>query len=224
MDKTPPRKLHPSPDLSTEQKILDAARQEFSEHGLDGARMQAIATRAGVNKALLHYYFRSKDKLFEFIIRDLVSGIWSAIRADLDQQPQAIDLRSMIRSLVSAYITALSKHPEMPQILIRQLLTRDKNVRAIARSIIREVGDAPVRIFAAFEKEARAGRIRKIEPVHLILNIIGMVIVTFLSQPIAEIAQQETGFRISYNEHFYKARIESITNMFFDGIAVKELS
>lgn len=57
----------------------------------------------------------------------------------------------------------------------------------------------------------------------LILNIIGMVIVTFLSRPFAEIAQQETGFTISYDEHFYKARIESIVNMVFDGIAVKEI-
>ncbi len=212
--------LHP--DLTTEQKILAAAREEFSERGIDGTRMQAIANRAGVNKALLHYYFRSKDKLFEVIIRDLVSGIWRAIRADLDRQPQALDLRSAVRSLVSAYITALSQQPEIPRILIRQLLNRDKNVRVIARTIIKEVGDAPLRIVAAFQREVKAGDIKKADPVQLMLNIVGMVIVTFLSQPIAEIVRKETGLSIPYDERFYKARVDSIADMVFDGISIKE--
>jgi TetR/AcrR family transcriptional regulator len=216
-----PKPAHAS-DLSTEQKILAAARQEFSERGMDGARMQAIANRAGVNKALLHYYFRSKDKLFEIIIRDLVSAIWRLIHADLEAQPKAPDLRSVIRSLVSSYISVMSQHPEIPLILVRQLLTRDKNVRVIARSIIAEIGDAPSRIFSAFAREAKSGRIKKVDPVQLIMNIMGMVIVTFLSQPIVEIVKQETGFGITYDEKFYKARIDFITDMVFDGIAIKE--
>ena len=54
-------------DLSTEEKILNAAKKVFLTKGMDGARMQDIADEAGINKALLHYYFRSKDKLFEQI-------------------------------------------------------------------------------------------------------------------------------------------------------------
>jgi hypothetical protein len=61
-----------------------------------------------------------------------------------------------------------------------------------------------------------------VDPVQLIMNIMGMVIVTFLSQPIAEIVKQETGFGITYDEKFYKARIDFITDMVFDGIAIKE--
>lgn len=210
------------PDLSAEQKILAAARQEFSERGIDGARMQAIADRAGVNKALLHYYFRSKDKLFEIIIRGLLAEIWRQIHADLSAQPQALDLRSTIRSLVSSYITVMSRQTEIPRILIRQLLNGDRNVRVVACGIIAELGDAPVRILSAFTREVRGGRMRKFDPVQLMLNIIGMVIITFLSQPVAEIVKQETGFGITYNEKFYQERIDFITDMVFDGIAVKE--
>ena len=57
-------------DLNTEQKILLAAKKIFVEKGLEGARMQEIANEAGINKALLHYYFRSKDKLFEGVFRE----------------------------------------------------------------------------------------------------------------------------------------------------------
>jgi AcrR family transcriptional regulator len=216
-------KKHPtSHDLSAEQRILAAARQEFSERGIDGGRMQAIANRAGVNKALLHYYFRSKGKLFEIIISGLLAEIWRQIHADLGAQPQTLDLRSTIRSLVSSYITVMSRQPEIPRILIRQLLNGDRNVRVVARSIIAELGDAPVRILSAFTREVKAGRMKKCDPVQLMLNIMGMVIITFLSQPVAEIVKQETGFGIIYDEKFYKSRIDFITDMVFDGIAVKE--
>jgi AcrR family transcriptional regulator len=184
--------------------------------------MQAIADRAGVNKSLLHYYFRSKDRLFEIIIRDIASSIWRNIRTALDAQPQAPDLRSVVRSLVSSFITTFAQQPEIPRILVRQLLNRDKNVRVIARSIIKEVGDAPHRIFSAFNSEVRAGRIKKVAPVQLMMNIMGMVIVTFLSQPIAEIVRKETGFSITYDKKFYQERIDFITDLVFDGIAVKE--
>ena len=56
-------------DLNTEDKIVNAAEAEFIERGYSGARMQAIADKAGINKALLHYYFRSKEKLFEVIFK-----------------------------------------------------------------------------------------------------------------------------------------------------------
>lgn len=222
MAKKKRRTVVPSPDLSTQQKILSAAQHEFCDHGIDGARMQAIADRAGVNKALLHYYFRSKDKLFEIIVRDLVSSIWRQIHADLRVQSQAPDLRSVIRSLVSSYLSAMSQQPEIPLILVRQMLSRDKNVRVIAHSIIAEIGDAPSRIFSAFTREVKSGRIKKVDPVQLMMNIMGMVIVTFLSQPIVEIVKQETGLGITYDKKFYKSRIDFITDMIFDGISVKE--
>ncbi len=209
-------------DLSAEQKILAAARQEFCEHGIDGARMQSIADRAGVNKALLHYYFRSKNKLFEIIIGSLVSEIWRTIHADLNAGPQGLDLRSLIRSLVSSYIAVMSKQPEIPRILIRQLLSRDGNVRIIAHGIFEEVGSSANRIMAVFRTDMKAGRIKKVDPVQLIMNIMGMIIATFLSEPIADIVREETGFCIAYDDKFYRARIDFITNMVFDGIAVKE--
>jgi TetR/AcrR family transcriptional regulator len=212
----------PRPDLSTEQKILDAARQEFCEQGLDGSRMQAIANRAGVNKALLHYYFRSKDKLFEIIIREVVTAIWRQINADLSTQPQPADFRSAIRSIVSSYIMVFSTQPELPVILIRQLLSRGGDARGIAKYIIHAVGDGPLRIAALFQKEMKAGTIIKTDPVQLMVSIMGMILFTFLSQPIAKAVEKETGFIVKYDNVFYKARINFITDMVFEGIMAKE--
>jgi AcrR family transcriptional regulator len=213
------KKPHPArPDLSTEQKILAAARREFSERGIDGARMQAIADRAGVNKALLHYYFRSKENLFQVIIHDIASTIWQQIHKDLEAQPGTPDLRSAIKSLVSAYIMTFARQPEIPMVLIRLLINRDKNFLPIVQGIIKAIGDEPKKIFSLFEKETKAGTIKKVDPVQLIMSIMSMIIITFLSRPIVEVLQQKTGLSVTFDEKFYKSRVEFITDLVFDGI------
>jgi|WetSurMetagenome_2_1015567.scaffolds.fasta_scaffold07670_3 TetR/AcrR family transcriptional regulator len=216
------KKSHPAPDLSAEQRIRAAALKEFSERGIEGARMQAIADRAGVNKALLHYYFRSKDKLFEIIIRDIAESIWRNIRVSLEERPQNLDLRSVVRLLVSSFINAFSQQPEIPRILIRQMLNKDKNVPVIAGNIIKAVGTAPKRILSLLDKEIRARRIKNVDRIQLMMNIMGMILATFLSQPVAEIVKQITGLGIVYDRKFYETRIDFITDMVFDGILVKE--
>ena len=215
-DPTPVKLL--AVDLTTEQRILAAARQEFCERGLDGARMQAIADRAGVNKALLHYYFRSKENLFQVIIHDIASVIWRQIHNDLEARPGTPDLRSAIKALVSSYIMTFARQPEIPMVLIRLLINRDRNFLPVVQSIIRAIGDEPKRIFTLFEKETKAGTIKKVDPVQLIMSVMSMIIITFLSRPIVEVLQQKAGLSITYDEKFYKARIDFITDMVFDGI------
>jgi TetR/AcrR family transcriptional regulator len=205
-------------DLTSEKRILAAARQEFCERGLDGARMQAIADRAGVNKALLHYYFRSKENLFQVIIHDIASVIWRQIHKDLEDRPGTPDLRTAIKSLVSSYIMTFARQPEIPLVLIRLLINRDKNFLPVVQSIIRAIGDEPQRIFSLFEKETKAGTIKKVDPVQLIMSIMSMIIITFLSRPIVEVLQQKTGLSITYDDKFYKSRVEFITDLVFEGI------
>jgi TetR/AcrR family transcriptional regulator len=210
------------PDLTTEQKILAAARQEFFERGLDGGRMQAIANRAGVNKALLHYYFRSKEKLFKIIISELVTTIWDRIRKELDATPAPTNPRTVISTLVSAYINTFARNPEYPLVLIHQLLHRDKNVPVILNQVITSLGDGPARLIMLLKSEIQAGRVRNIDPIQFIMNVIGMIMVTFFSRPASEIIRQVSGLSIPYDAEFYESRIKAITDMVCEGIMVKE--
>ncbi|HUI91169.1 MAG TPA: helix-turn-helix domain-containing protein [Chitinivibrionales bacterium] len=216
------KKALPPPDLTTEQKILAAARQEFCERGIDGTRMQAIADRAGVNKALLHYYFRTKEKLFHIIIRDLVTTIWGKINRELDSAGTPADARTVISTLVSAYINTFAQNPEYPLILIHQLLHRDKNVPLILNQVIASLGEGPKRLTSLLSSEIRAGRIRKIEPIHFILNLIGMIMVTYVSRPASEMLSRASGLTLTYDEEFYETRIKAITDMICEGILLKE--
>ncbi len=210
---------YPSVDRTTEQKILEAARTEFGEHGLDGARMQSIADRAQVNKALLHYYFRSKEKLFEVILHSIALEIWQTIRLELSNQPKNPDLKTAIRSLVSSYILTFAKTPEIPAILLRLLLTGDKFFPAIVEKIIDAIGDGPKLLLLTFEKEMKAGKIARTDPIQLIMSVMGMIMVTFFGKPIFQILQQKTGMPIAVNtDTFLQERIDFITNLVFDGI------
>ncbi|HMG13903.1 MAG TPA: helix-turn-helix domain-containing protein, partial [Saprospiraceae bacterium] len=91
-------------NISTEDKIIDAAKKVFLQQGYSGARMQDIADAAGINKALLHYYFRNKDKLFELIFLQCTQKMIPTINSVFDSDE---DIFNKIRQFVSTYIEML---------------------------------------------------------------------------------------------------------------------
>src|SRR3982751_3647938 len=98
-------------DLSTEEKILSAAKKAFLTKGMDGARMQDIADKAGINKALLHYYFRSKDRLFEMIFLEEARKFMPRIATIMLSE---LTLFEKIEKFVDQYIDTLSQNPLLP--------------------------------------------------------------------------------------------------------------
>ena len=106
------------PGDSTEQKIFDAAHEVFTQKGMDGAKMQEIADRAGINKALLHYYYRTKEKLYEAVVRVIISkalpAIWHVIESDLP-------LEEKIKRFIETYIGIISRNPFIPLFIISEI-------------------------------------------------------------------------------------------------------
>ena len=103
---------------STEDKILEAAKNVFVAKGMEGARMQEIADEAGINKALLHYYFRSKEKLFEAIFSKIIQFAFPEITRIAQSNEPFI---SKIEQVVDAYIDLLIKHPFIPGFIMKEL-------------------------------------------------------------------------------------------------------
>ena len=104
-----------------EHRILAAARREFIAKGLDGARMQAVATDAGVNKALLHYYYRSKDKLYRKVLEDTIATVWGKLQTEFRAQPQTTGVEGIVHTIVSTYIRTLSANPDFPLFVFREI-------------------------------------------------------------------------------------------------------
>src|SRR3954454_20198668 len=105
-------------DQSTEERILAAAQKVFLAKGMDGARMQDIADEAGINKALLHYYFRSKDKLFEQIFLDVASALLPRIFAILESDR---GLFEKIENFCDEYISQLIETPYVPIFILNEI-------------------------------------------------------------------------------------------------------
>ena len=210
------------PDQTTEQRILSSARGEFSRKGIAGARMQVIAQAAGVNKALLHYYFRSKEKLYEAVLSAMMSTVLSSFREAIDRTPQQADIRGLIHSIVSAYIHTLAGNRDFPPMMMREMIEGGKRIPAIIDAIISPSGDVPARILMNLQQGIRNGTIRPIEPIHVMMNIMTMVVGTFIFGPIASaIHRKILGTELLLDMEFFKRRIEAITDMACDGLFIE---
>src|SRR5688572_8169650 len=98
----------PAPDRETEQRILEAARAVFIRRGTAGARMQEIAAEAGVNQALLHYYFRSKDRLSAAVFEQFAARLFPAVIQILGGDSS---LEEKIDRVIAAYLENLERNP-----------------------------------------------------------------------------------------------------------------
>lgn len=164
-------------DSTTESIILDAARRVFVAKGFVGARMQEIANEAGINKALLHYYFRSKDKLFEAVFVDAFVQFVPGLLITLNNP---LPLFEKIQYFVSHYIDALSTNPFIPGFILHEL---GNNPGRVAK-IIRSSGLNPMQFIEQVEFERKAGTIRNIDGRQLIVNMLALCIFPFVGKPI----------------------------------------
>jgi|WetSurMetagenome_2_1015567.scaffolds.fasta_scaffold45270_3 TetR/AcrR family transcriptional regulator len=214
----PNNKTIRSKSLSPETRILVAARAEFIERGLRGARMQSIADRGGVNKALLHYYFRSKEKLYQAVLQDIMRTLLGAVRAELPVETGQDDLRSLLRQVVTAYIKTLQKNPDFPRFMLREIVDGGDHLPVMVNEIISSFGDIPLRIHRMLSTQMKQGIIRRVDPIHFALNMIGMCIFTFIAQPVVGVMSERVNLGIAFDNAFFSDRIEAVLDMTFHGI------
>ena len=106
------------PDRTAEQRILVSAREIFHKRGFEGARMQEIADKAGINKALLHYYFRSKEKLFDAVFDEALKALLPKVKELLNAE---LPLFDKIKYFTENYITLLMKNMYLPVFVINEM-------------------------------------------------------------------------------------------------------
>ncbi len=169
----------------TEQKILDAATAVFQTKGMDGARMQEIADKAGINKAMLHYYYRSKQKLFEAVFKTAIAIVAPKLREIIDKDEPLFD---KIRHFTDNYISLISKHAYIPTFIIHEL---NRNPQILKTTFNQEFGSSFDKMKAQINQMVEKGEIRPIKPEHLILNVVGMSIFPFVAKPIFKAVLQK---------------------------------
>jgi TetR/AcrR family transcriptional regulator len=165
-------------DKGAEERILAAARKVFTTKGMAGARMQDIADEAGINKALLHYYFKDKNKLFETIFLDEAQRFFPKINTIFSSDAP---LFHKIENFVSEYIDEMLVNPYLPWFVINEL-HRDPE-QFLYKIWGEENLPKPGKFLEQIEKEVKKGEIKRISPVHLLINVLSMTIFPFIARP-----------------------------------------
>jgi len=165
---------------TTEQKIVSAAKKVFLTKGLAGARMQDIANEAGINKALLHYYFRSKDKLFEYIFTEVAGSFLPKAIGIIESDKRVFE---KIEIFCREYITQVMQTPYMPIFILNEI---NRQPEAFIKKMFGN-RKPPIQSFLKqLQEEIKEGRIKPINPVQLFVNVMGLCLFPFVARPIIQ--------------------------------------
>ena len=173
-------------DPETEDRILDAAHAVFLRRGTAGARMQEIADEAGVNKALLHYYFRSKDRLAEAVFQRAARALFPVI---IKTMVSDAPIEEKVERVVQHELDILSKNPQLPGYLLSEMHHHPERIEQLVTSII---GAAPsavappilARLGAQIQERVAAGTMRPIAPEQFLVNLVSLCIFPFAARPL----------------------------------------
>ena len=166
-------------DISTEERIKAAARKVFHQKGYAGTRTRDIAEEAGINHAMLNYYFRSKEKLFEMVMMETMAQFFKGVNLMLNDENTSLDEK--IDLIVSNYVDLLLKEPELPTFILNEV--RPNPQAFVEQNPIKEALTHSVLTRQYAEAVAR-GEITEPNLMQAILNVIGLVIFPFIAKPI----------------------------------------
>ena len=161
-------------EQSTEEKILEAASEVFTEKGFAGTRTRDIAEKAGINLALLNYYFRSKEKLFEQVMKIKVVLLFGKILPILINEKTSLEEKIDLAS--EKYFEILSKNPNLPLFVISEIQKKNSNITKIIP--VNKIFENSVIIKQIKEKRP------EINPLHYLVNFLAMTIFPFLAKPV----------------------------------------
>jgi AcrR family transcriptional regulator len=163
----------PTKDTSTEEKIKEAARKVFMQKGYSATRTRDIAEEAGINLALLNYYFRSKEKLFHQVMQEKLQQFFGILLKIINDS--STKLETKIDLIVSNYIDVLSENPELPLFVLSEMKGHPDTIKKIlpVQKITAQIS------FMEQLKEKRPD----LNPIHFLMNILGMIIFPFVAKP-----------------------------------------
>lgn len=166
---------------STEERILEAAVQEFMTKGYAGARTTAIAEAAGVTHAMLHYYFRTKDKLFDRIIESKIGTLRDIMLASLGDP--TIPLFDKIKSAIENHQDFIAANPELPRFMINEVLNRPDRMPKVIERLKHHTPLVVQSLQRQIDEYADRGLCRRVDAGMLMLDIVSLNIFPFSATP-----------------------------------------
>jgi len=166
-------------DFSTEEKIKNAARTVFHKKGFAAARTRDIAEEAGINLALLNYYFRSKEKLFNIVMLETFQSFFASISQVFNEPGSTLEEK--IEKFASNYIDLLFQEPEIPLFIISEIRNNPEELmqkidfkKAVFNSVF----------LKQFNEGVKSGKIKEQHFLHFMMNFMGLIAFPFIAKPL----------------------------------------
>jgi AcrR family transcriptional regulator len=169
-------------EKSTEQTILEAAEYEFLEKGFDAAKTTKIASLAGVTHAMLHYYFRTKENLFNMIFEKKTTLLKDSLLNSFDKQD--LPFCEKIRNGIEAHFDFLKANPTLPRFVVNELINKPKRMKLFEKKIKKVIGGVLERLAGEIDREVKKGTISAVDPVTLLIDIASMNVFVFAVLPL----------------------------------------
>ena len=164
--------------------ILEAAAQEFAEHGIAGARTDAIAREAHVNKALLYYYFEDKETLYGAVLDNAFSGLKSTVFKVLDS---GLAPKDKILAYVGAYFDFIASNPLYPRLMQREMMrAREGETQQFEKLVKAYIQPIFMRVSQVLQEGIARGDFRPVKPEHFVPSIVAMIVFYFSSAPMMQ--------------------------------------
>jgi len=193
------------------EQIIQAAGEEFVANGYSGARMQAIADAVGINKALLHYYYKSKQELYEQILELQFSRLIDGMLSRLDSDA---DFDTWLKGIINKYLQDIVSHPHFTRFLVWELSSKPKTVPGLFKKILQRKGYTGRHILDVISAKLNSIGRTDYDPVHFLLNVVSLCIFPSLAKPILE---QVIGDSAVFGRNFTSERETVVYNLIKQG-------
>ena len=197
----------------TERAIFDAALEVFARDGRRGARMQAIADAADINKAMLHYYFRDKKTLYEEVFAFTMRRFMASFGASLKEAPT---FEETLRAFIDGYVEFVRSNEAAMRLMVNENLAGGNLLGKHLREATM-AGEAPPKILVdTIAEAAEKEEIRSVEPRHTVLSVISTCLFFFVARPTVQIMHPEAD---DDWEAFVEERKEHLFDLIYHGLA-----
>lgn len=180
-----------------EQKIIEAAKATFLKKGFKDTNMSDIAAEVGLTRPAMHYYFRTKERLFQAVFGDILMSFLPKISGIITSDVQ---LEEKIGSIADAYLAILKEDPQLPMFLMKEAMRDFDGFAQMAVGI--NIGQAGNNLFSAIESEMEAGNIKKVPFIEIFYTFYGLISVPFLTMPVASHVFGENQITQQLNENW----------------------
>ena len=202
----------------TKTKIISAAIQIFAEKGKYGTRMEEIAARASVNKAMLYYYYTNKEILFKEVLKTILDKIATSIISSTKQITESSnDPTEIVEAFIHAHNKAFSQNSEYTKIILNAIINTPEEFREVME-VTQPDHIFPQKLMDIFDQGISQNDFRKVDPMQVFISIIGTNLIYFIGKPIAETIMN---LEVQDEQAFLKEREDSVVDLLLYGLVKK---